>query len=85
MLFNDAFSFYSQKLEPPGLVVREIFLSSLACVVSKAEIKTFIPIEEVFLKIKSIFVYARRYNRTPLSRTAQKNEIRSRYIPGRPA
>lgn len=35
MLFNDAFSFYSQKLEPPGLVVREIFLS-LACVVSKA-------------------------------------------------
>lgn len=36
MLFNDAFSFYSQKLEPPGLVVREIFLSSLACVVSKA-------------------------------------------------
>lgn len=52
MLFNDAFSFYSQKLEPPGLVVREIFLSSLACVVSKREIKTFIPIEEVFLKIK---------------------------------
>lgn len=36
MLFNDAFSFYSQKLEPPGLVVREIFLSSLAYIVSKA-------------------------------------------------
>lgn len=36
MLFNDAFSFYSRKLEPPGVVIREIFLSSLACVVSKA-------------------------------------------------